>query len=127
MKIIRSDKELVGKTIAFAHIATFAENITLATEDGCVLVVTQEFDDDCDECQTMILNEYMALRYIEKSDYVRTKLGRLGLFDVEKYKQKKQEERIKREQELKAKQLKEERELYEKLKAKFENTEKASQ
>lgn len=120
MKIIRSDKELIGKTIAFAHMAQFAENITLATEDGCVLVVRQTYDEDADESQIDIISEPRALRYIENNDYVRERLGELGIFDVETYRQKQKEERLKREQEYQAKKLKEERELYEKLKAKFD-------
>lgn len=121
MKIIKDGKELIGKTIAFAHIARFANNITIATNDGCVLVATQDIDEDYDEKVTTILNETMTLHYIENNDYVRDKLGKLGIFDMETYRKKKQEERLKREQEYKARKLKEERELYEKLKAKFEN------
>lgn len=120
MKIIRNDKELIGKTIAFAHMAQFAENITLATEDGCVLVLRQLYDGDTDESQIDIISEPRALRYIENNDYVRESLGKLGIFDTETYKQKKEEEKLKRMQEYQAKKLKEERELYEKLKAKFE-------
>lgn len=121
MKIIRSDKELIGKTIAFAHMAQFAENITIATDDGCVLVVRQIFDEDTEESQTDILSEPIVLRYIENTPYLRDTLGELGIFDIEAYRQKKKEERLKREQEYQAKKLKEERELYEKLKDKFEN------
>lgn len=120
MKIIRNDKELIGKTIAFAHMAQFAENITLATEDGCVVVVKQLYDLDTDESQITILGEPNALRYIENNDYIRETLGKLGIFDIHTYRQKMQEERMKRIQEYGAKKLKEERELYEKLKAKFE-------
>lgn len=120
MKIVRNEKELVGKTIAFAHMAQFAENITLATEDGCVLVARQIYDEDTDESQIDIFSELRALRYIENNDYVRESLGKLGIFDIETYRQKMQEEKMKRMQEYEAKKLKEERELYEKLKAKFE-------
>lgn len=121
MKIIKHGNELIGKTIAFAHIARFANNITIATNDGCVLVATQDIDEDYEEKVTIILNEPTALRYIENNNYVRDELGKLGIFDIEAYQKKKMEERLKREQEYKARKLKEERELYEKLKAKFEN------
>lgn len=122
MKILRNDKELIGKTIAFAHMAQFADNITIATEDGCVLVVRQVYDEHCDEGQIEILNEYRALRYIENNTYVRDTLGELGIFDIDSYQKKMMEERLKREQERQAKRLKEEREIYERLKAKFENS-----
>lgn len=120
MKILRNDKELIGKTIAFAHMAQFADNITIATDDGCVLVVRQIFDEDTEESETDILSEPRALRYIENTPYLRDTLGNLGIFDIEAYKQKKKEERLKLEEEYKARKLKEERELYERLKAKFE-------
>lgn len=119
MKIVRRGEELNGKTIAFTHIAQFAENITIATQDGCIAVITH-VDDECDDRETRLLYEHEAIRYIESSDYLRNSLGKLKIFDLEAYKQKKKEERIKREQEIEARKLKEERELYEKLKAKFE-------
>lgn len=121
MKIVRNEKELIGKTIAFTHMARFAENITIATEDGLVLVVTQDFDEDEDESKIDIIGEHRALRYIENTDYVRESLGKLGIFDIESYKKKKEEERLERMKEYQAKKLKEDRELYEKLKAKFED------
>lgn len=120
MKILRSDKELIGKTIAFAHMAQFAENITIATDDGCVLVVRQNYNEDVEGHQVEILSEPRVLRYIENDVYLRNELGKLGIFDIEAYKQKKKEERLKREEEYQARKLKEERELYERLKAKFE-------
>lgn len=120
MKVIKDGKELVGKKIVFSHITTFAENITLATEDGYVIVIRQDVDEEYDERETTILNENRALRYIENDEYLRDSLGKLGMFDIEAYKKKKEEERLKHEEEVKARKLKEERELYEKLKAKFE-------
>jgi len=120
MKILRSDKELIGKTIAFSHMAQFAENITIATEDGCVLVVRQNFDEDYDTSEITILNEYRALRYIEDNAYIRDTLGELGIFDIEAYRKKQLEEKARKQKEYEERKLKEERELYERLKAKFE-------
>lgn len=120
MKILKNENELIGKTIAFAHMAAFAEAITLATVDGSVLVVRQTFDEDTDESQIHIRNEHLALRYIENNDYVREQLGVLGIFDIDTYRKKKEEERLKRAEEYKAKKLQEEYELYKKLKSKFE-------
>lgn len=120
MKIVRDGKELIGKTIAFIHMAQFAENITIATEDECVLVVRQTFDEDTEDSQIDILSEARALRYIENNTYVRDTLGELGIFDIAAYRKKQLEERAIKEKEYKARKLKEERELYEKLKAKFE-------
>lgn len=121
MKFIKNEKDLVGKTIAFAHMAPYAENITIATDDGCVLVIRQVYDEDTDDSKINIFSEPMALRYIERCDCVREQLGDLGIFDIEAYKKKKQEEVLRLKQEREVKKLKEERELYEKLKAKFES------
>lgn len=120
MKIIRNEKELIGKTIAFVHMPIFAENITIATQDGCVLVIEQVYDEDTEDSQINVVSEHMALRYIERNDSIAEKLGELGIFDIETYRKKKQEERLKKEQEYREKKLKEEFELYERLKAKFE-------
>lgn len=122
MKILRSDKELIGKTIAFAHMAQFAENITLATTDGSVLVVRQLFDEDTEDSQIDVIGEHRALRYIENNDYIREQLGELGIFDIAAYREKQLEERLKKQKEFNERKLREERELYEKLKAKFENS-----
>lgn len=122
MKIIRNEKELIGKTIAFAHMAQFAENITIATEDGCVLVVRQVFDEDTEDSEIDVLSEHRALRYIENNDYIRDTLGELGIFDIVSYRKKQLEERARKQKEYEERKLREERELYEKLKAKFENS-----
>lgn len=123
MKIIRNEKELIGKTIAFVHMPIFSENITIATQDGCVLVVKQVFDEDTEDIQINIASEHMALRYIERSDDIREQLGALGIFDIETYRIKKEEERLIKQQEYNEKRLKEEFEYYQKLKAKFEKQE----
>jgi hypothetical protein len=46
MNILKSYEDLVGKTIAFSHMAQFASQITLATTDGDILMVTFELEDD---------------------------------------------------------------------------------
>lgn len=123
MKIIEDYRELVGKTIAFAHVAQFAENITIATEDGCVLVVRQDLDEEYGENkETRILWEGQALRYIENSNYLREELGNLGIFDVEAYKDKQAELARKRKEEFAIQQAAKEREQYERLKAKFDGS-----
>lgn len=123
MKIITNSnlEEIIGKKIVFIHVARFADNITIATDDGSILVITQDIDyDDYEEKRTRILNESQVINYIDEQDYIRKELERLDLFDVEKYKKRKQ----KREQEYinKMKEIVEEREKaeYVRLKAKFE-------
>lgn len=122
MKILTKYEDLVGKTIAFTHMAQFAENITIATEDGCVLVATQTLDEEyMEKKETRVLWEPHAVLYIENNRYLREELGKLGIFDINAYKEKQVElERQKREKFI-ADQAKREREQYERLKAKFED------
>ncbi|MCA1027009.1 hypothetical protein LCM23_12985 [Cytobacillus kochii] len=116
--------ELVGKTIAFTHIAQFAENVTIATEDGCVVVITQDVDEDFGEAkQTRVLFEPHARRYIENHKFLRSELGKLGIFNIEVYKKEQEELERKRREKLRIKKEKDERELFEKLKAKYETKE----
>ncbi|MEB2281098.1 hypothetical protein LAV73_14005 [Lysinibacillus xylanilyticus] len=45
MEILEDYKNLVGKKMVFSHMAQFAEQITLATEDGCVLMATCDYNE----------------------------------------------------------------------------------
>ncbi|MEK4030816.1 hypothetical protein MKZ02_20060 [Pseudobacillus sp. FSL P4-0506] len=112
--------ELEGKTIAFTHIAQFADNVTIATEDGCVIVITQDLDEDYGETKrTKVLPKPYAVQYIEGSKYLREELSKRGIFDIEAYKKKQRELAEKRKEEFRMAQEKKEREEYERLKAKF--------
>lgn len=122
MKILEDYKQLVGKTVAFAHMAQFAEYITIATTDGCVIVATQDLDEYGEGKENRVLYTSYAIRYIENNKYIREELGKLGIFDVEEYKNRLAEIERKRREEFAKKQAKIEREQYERLKAKFENS-----
>lgn len=89
----------MGK-IAFFHTGKFAEYITIATEDGCVAVISQVFiESDLDyRTETDVLSETLALHYIENQQYIREELEKLGVFNVEKYKEKQLEEEQKRKE-----------------------------
>lgn len=121
MKILTKYEELVGKTIALTHMAQFAENITIATEDGCVLVATQNLDEEYGERkETRVLWEPHAIRYIEENRYLREELTKLGIFDINAYKEKQAKLERERKEKFVMEQAKREREQYERLKAKFE-------
>ena len=121
MKILTKYEELVGKTIAFSHMAQFAENITLATEDGCVLVATQTIDDYGENKENRVLWEPHAIQYIENNKYIREQLGELGIFDIQTYKQKQQELEDKRREEYKKKEVEHELMELQRLKKKYES------
>lgn len=121
MRVITDYEELVGKTIAFAHMAQFADQITIATTDGCVLMAEMNNRDEwSSDKEILVFPEQMVINRLRFEPYLRQKLGELGIFDLEKY----EEERRKEQEELarrrKEEKERKERELYEKLKKKYE-------
>lgn len=118
MKILTEYNELVGKKIAFSHMAEFAEQITLATEDGCILMAKME---DCiDDTRIKVLYPHQVIRVLEKNEWLRKELGNLGIFDIDKYNEEQRVKREKEKEEFRKRQEEKEREEYERLKAKFE-------
>ena len=121
MKILTEYEELVGKEISFSHMAMFAQQITIATKDGCVLMAIMEREDEWGEnARIYVLNEHRVMGVIERNEWIRKELGKLGIFDLEKYKE---EQRIKHEKEKEKRSIereKRERAEYERLKNKFE-------
>lgn len=120
MEILTDYKDLVGKKIVFSHMPRFAQEITLATEDGCVLMATFDYDDDEEEAKIRIMYPYSVVEVIKRNEWMRNELGALGIFDIETYKKEQEEKRLKEQEE--AKRLIEERDRaeYERLKAKYE-------
>lgn len=120
MKILADYEDLVGKKIAFSHMAQFADQITLATEDGCVLMATMSCEDEWGENKEVrVLSKVSVMRELENNEWMREQLSEAGVFDLERYKE---EQRIKTEKENEERRLrfeKREREEYERLKAKF--------
>lgn len=120
MEILTDYKDLVGKKIVFSHMAQFAEQITLATEDGYVLMATFEYDDLAEESRVKVMYPHSVIRVLNGQEWIRNELGRLGIFDIEKYKE---EQRIKQEKEKEEYLIKleeKERAEYKRLKAKYE-------
>lgn len=121
MKIIRDTQDLVGRKIAFIYNARYFDGVVIATEDKELCIVKSYLSDDSDDIETQVLTEVQCLKEISNNTFLRNSLSDLGLFDIEEYNRKRQEEFKRREEERKARELKRERELYERLKAKFEN------
>lgn len=119
MKIIKDYEQLVGKTIAFAHMAQFADQITLATTDGDVLMAEFELVGE-DDMEIKILRDRRVIQRVEQSKHLQKALSELGIWDLSAY-LKQQEERTKilKEQHLKEKEIRERKTLAE-LKAKYE-------
>jgi hypothetical protein len=121
MKVITNYELLVGKTISFAHMAQFADQITLATTDGEVLMATVEVDEDFDDTRIYVFNQWKVINSIQNDSYLQEKLNKLGIFNLAEWKKEQEErQRKEREERLKAKEDHERKE-YERLKAKFEN------
>jgi hydrogenase maturation factor HypF (carbamoyltransferase family) len=121
MKVLTDYRQLVGKTIAFAHMAQFADQITLATTDGEVLMVT--FDGDEYESEISVYGEWKVLATIKSHTYLQEELDKLGIFNLDEY--KKEQERKRQEEMKKFRKEQEEKELrlLAELKAKYENDE----
>lgn len=120
MKVLTDYKELVGKEIAFSHMAQFAGEITIATKDGCILMATLDSDDYGEDKEVSIYHELRVMDNLERNGWMREELGKLGIFDLESYKE---EQRIKHEKEKEKRLIereKRERAEYERLKEKFE-------
>lgn len=119
MKVLTNYKDLEGKTISFAHMDQFAEQITLATTDGEVLMATLD-GYDIDQFEIVVKKRNGVIFVIDRDEYLREKLNELGIFNLEEWKKERaEEERIDKENRLKEQEKREWAE-YERLKAKFE-------
>lgn len=123
MKVLTDYAQLEGKTIAFSHMAQFAEQITIATTDGCILMATFDVADDYGEVlhiRVLQKNRVLVVLYSNQGKWIREELSKLGLLDIEAYKEemklKAEREKIERIAAYEAS----ERRNYERLKAKFE-------
>ena len=124
MKILTNYNELVGKKIAFVNMARFADQITLATEDGCLLMVTVDGDGDEDK-EVRVYSEISTLRELknDRNDWMRKDLAKLGIFDMDEYIQEQKEIRERKQLEFKKEQERKEYEKYLQLKEKYEGGE----
>jgi hypothetical protein len=117
MYFISEEKDLVGKEIIFTHMAQFAEAVTIVTKDKGILVV--ENDGEGNE----IYHEHNAKKYVVGHNWLRKELHKRGIISLEDIERYEEEERLKAEQRQVAfnqMREKQERDTYERLKAKFE-------
>ncbi|MGE6504533.1 hypothetical protein ACQKF0_30330 [Bacillus wiedmannii] len=121
MYFIEKEEDLVGKEIAFTHMAQFAEAITIVTKDKGILVVNQFSDDDGSEINVYRKNN--ARIYVLKHNWIRKTLHEKGIIsneEIEEYENQKRLELQKQLEEHKKRQEEQDRITYERLKVKYE-------
>lgn len=119
VKVLTDYKQLEGKTISFAHMAQFANQITLATTDKEVLMATFEGMSE-DDLEIRVFNMYNVISVVHRDKYIREELAKLDIFDLAEWKQAQVERQRLEEEKRRMAQEKRDREEYERLKAKFE-------
>ncbi|PHG24655.1 hypothetical protein [Bacillus pseudomycoides] len=121
MYFMEKEEDLIGKEIAFTHMAQFAEAITIVTKDKGILVVKQWSDDDMSEIN--VHGKYQARVYVLKHNWIRKTLHEKGIISHEEIEEYENEIRLaqqKQQEESKKRQEEQERREYERLRAKFE-------
>ncbi|ACJ77164.1 hypothetical protein PDJ82_25320 [Bacillus cereus group sp. TH43LC] len=121
MYFIDKEEDLIGKEIAFTHMAQFAEAITIVTKDKGIFVVEQWREDDHSEIHAY--SKGNARAYILKKDWLRKTLHEKGIIsheEIEEYENQRRLEQQKQQEEYKRKREEQEKITYERLKAKFE-------
>lgn len=123
MYFITKEEDLIGKEIAFTHMAQFARAITIVTKDKGILVVEQYQSEEFNG-GIKIYPAQRSKSYVFNDRYLRKELHKKGIItekEIEAYEEKirieqekMKEDRIKRREE-------QERKDYERLKEKFEN------
>ncbi|HDR4948086.1 TPA: hypothetical protein QCR51_004653 [Bacillus cereus] len=122
MYFIEKEEDLIGKEIAFTHMAQFAEAITIVTKDKGIYVVEQWAEDDSSEIT--VYNQRKARHYILKYDWLRKTLHDKGIIsqeEIEEYENQRRLEQQRIQEEHRKKKEEQEKREYERLKAKFES------
>ncbi|PFD32537.1 hypothetical protein CN269_04310 [Bacillus thuringiensis] len=125
MYFIEKEEDLIGKEIAFTHMAQFAEAITIVTKDKGILVVEQWPDDDRSEIN--VYGQRKARAYVLKHNWIRKTLHEKGIIsheEIEEYENGIRLAHQKQQEEYKKRQEEQEKRDYERLKAKFETPNK---
>lgn len=123
MYFISKEEDLIGKEIAFTHMAQFAKAITIVTKDKGILVVEQFQDDGSSEIGVYGKGNVRA--YVLKHDWLRKTLHEKGIISHEEIEEYENEIRLahqRQQEKYKKRQEEQERETYERLKAKFEGS-----
>lgn len=124
MYFITKYEDLKGKTIAYSHMAQFAQKITIGTTDGGLFVL--EFNIDDDEVELSVANKYGILNHIFKSDSSRflikdlTDAGVITPTEFDDFMAKRAEEERIRQERYRKEQAEAEYAKYLQLKAKYE-------
>ncbi|MFJ1122238.1 hypothetical protein [Bacillus thuringiensis] len=123
MYFISKEEDLIGKEIAFTHMAQFAKAITIVTKDKGILVVEQFQDDGSSEIG--VYGKGNARAYVLNHNWLRKTLHEKGIIsheEIQEYENQRLLQQQKQQEEYKRKKEEQERETYERLKAKFEGS-----
>lgn len=123
MYFITKEEDLIGKEIAFTHMAQFAKAITIVTKDKGIFIVEQWSEDDRSEID--VYSSYRARAYVLNHDWLRNKLHENGVIsheEIQEYENQKRLEQQQKQEEYKRKQEEQEKIEYERLKAKYEGS-----
>jgi|GEM_PF-4103104 len=83
-------------------------------------MATFDYDEMAEESRVRVMYPHSVIRVLNEQEWIRNELGRLGIFDIEKYKEEQRIKQEKEKEEYRKKQEVKERAEYERLKAKFE-------
>lgn len=119
MYIINDYNQLEGKRIAFSHMAEFADQITLVTDDGGILMVEMNNLDGFGEGQIQVYNVAQVKRALEKNRYIRIEIAKRNLFDYDAFAEEMKEKQKQLEEKRKKDREEQERKEWERLNKKF--------
>lgn len=102
MKILTNYEDLVGKTIAFAHVGHFAKQMTFGTKDGCILMASMTYNPHANDSQVFVYREHRVMDTLQRDTWLCEQLRKRGIFDLAVYKEdrhvrKKQEKAAQKE------------------------------
>ncbi|MEK5415166.1 hypothetical protein [Paenibacillus sp. FSL L8-0708] len=119
MYFITKEADLLGKTIAFTNMSQFAEAITIATEDGGIIVLKMEYSGDGESTEINIYGEVYARQYILNDTRLRADLLKSGALTEEAINEYEFQREVVRQQWAEGQEERRRRE-YERMKAEFE-------
>ncbi|MCO7177030.1 hypothetical protein ACFP7A_01285 [Sporolactobacillus kofuensis] len=122
MKIENDPFNMVGRTITFIDAGKYADQITIATDDGHIMMAEFDYDELEDEDPTIhVLNKYNVLQRLSRSTNSRLveRMKKEG-FDLREFEEREKKLRDERMKKLEIDKEKQERMQYERLKAKYE-------
>lgn len=121
MEILTDVKDLIGETILEIDIDMGDDgNVTIATESGKLIILESWYDMELGGVLINEKSENAVIRTLESEKYLLEMLDKHDVFDLKDLKKSQRERQLAEIRARESKKEQEERELYAKLKAKFE-------